>query len=193
MLPTPSFFCSPFPKLHHSSGWDILSLSCDSSGQITNPGPVGHHPFGKSPTRNCCLSICNGDVAADNGRPGQAIPSAVGVILQAKRAKHTQEMSSMAGLEKVGMNTRLLLSIILSHSRQEMLPAPGSLAPGTAIKFSLQDLSAAIKTCFAQPVLLAEQPEIRQEDKLWVSCRNTCAKHTHCHRHIFPWCNTLKK
>ena len=67
-----------------------------------------------------------------------------------------------------------------------MLPARGSLAPGTAIKFSLQDLSAAIKACSPQPVLLAEQPEIRQEDELWVSCRNTCAKHTHCHGHIFP-------
>lgn len=130
MLPTPSFFFSPFPKLHHSSpGWDILSLPCDSSGQITNPGPVGHHQFGKSPTRNCSLSICNGDVAADNGRPGQVIPRAVGVILQAKRAKHTQEMSSMAGLEKVGMNTRLLLSIILSQ--QQARNAPSTRKPGS--------------------------------------------------------------
>ena len=45
-----------------------------------------------------------------------------------------------------------------------MPPAPASLAPRTAVKFSLQDVSAAIKTFSPQPVLLAEQPEIRQEE-----------------------------
>lgn len=67
MLSTLSF-SSPFPKLHpSSSGWGVLSLPCDSSGQIASPGPVGHQEFGKS-TAPFPFAM---DVAADNGRPGQ--------------------------------------------------------------------------------------------------------------------------
>lgn len=83
------------------------------------------------------------------------------------------------------IHSPVLLTIL---SQQQAKNAPNASDPGSqaAIKFSLQDLSAAIETCSPQPVLLAEQPEIRQERELWVGCRNTCAKHTHRHWCIFP-------
>jgi len=59
----------------------------------------------------------------------EAIPNVVRVIPQERRAKHAGEKSSAAGLERVGMDTLLLLPVILPQQQARSAASAGK--PGS--------------------------------------------------------------